>query len=291
MVKRLVLTLFFAVAVAGCGGQPQPQSTEVPTVAPPRPQTSPTSAEAVGTAATPRATGEPSKAPTGASSPTPAAQPPSASPTAASPSVPPLQPSPQGPEASGGTVALRVAEYNTYKDSYGDLHIVGIVRNESGSDVTDPMVTALLADSSGSEAATAEATVLLVGLPPGGSLPFEAVVPEPPEFEGVRFTAEGYAAEAGSMPSSQVRVTGGTIQRSEEGYVVKGRVENPSSETLSMVSVAVIVRDGAGRIIGVGSTDVGEAISPSGSAEFEIELLELGGSPAGLEFRAEGYPG
>lgn len=132
---------------------------------------------------------------------------------------------------------------------------------------------------------------MLVGLPPGGSLPFEAVVPEPPEFKEVRFTAEGYVAGAESMPNSQLRVNGGSIERSEDGYVVRGRVENLSSETLSMVSVAVIVRDSAGRVIGVGSTDVGDTISPSGSAEFEIELMELGGSPASLEFRAEGYTG
>jgi hypothetical protein len=281
-----VLALILALVSGACAGQSLPQATAVPTVGPPKLPVTPTVTETP--VQPPLRTSTPQ--PTGAVAATPASQPTHISATPASPSIPPLQPSPQGTEVTGNTVALRVVEYSTYLDSYGDLHIVGLVLNSSASQVTDPSVTAQLIASSGEIAATAEATVMLVGLPPGRSVPFEAIVPSPPQFREVSFKAEGYVAEVEAMPTWELKVSGGSIEKVEEGYVVRGKVQNLSTHTLSMASIAVIVRDASGRIIGVGSTDVGDALSPSAEADFELELAELGGSPGGLEFRAEGYP-
>lgn len=291
MTKYSFIALSLALAVASCSSQPEPTPTGIPTVAPPRP--------AVTQQATGAATGTPTHEPTAPSStvlttPSAAATPtaPSATPTVqrpASPSVPPLQPTPQDTEESDSTVPLGIAEHNTYTDEYGDLHVVGLVTNASTTSITDPSVLVQLIDNDGHEVSEAEATVMLVGLAPGGSLPFEAIVPSPPDFKDVRFTAKGYAAEPDSMPISELKVTNGTIQKAEDSYVVKGRVQNLSSKVLSMVSLAVVVRDASGKIVGVGSTDLGDPLAPSAAAEFEMELMDLGGSPASLEFWAEGY--
>ncbi len=199
--------------------------------------------------------------------------------------------SPQVPEEGfEANVEIRVAEYNAYTDSYGDLHILGLVVNDTGADLTDATVKATLLDASGSEVTFSDATVFLVGLPKGDSVPFEAIIPSPPEFKEIRFSGEAQKADPEAMPVTQLVVEAASIFKGQDGYVVRGQVRNLSANSLNVVAVAVMVRDGAGKLIGVASGDVGDQLEPQMSMPFEIEVPELGGEPSKLEFRAEGYP-
>lgn len=165
---------------------------------------------------------------------------------------------------------------NHYRTSWGSLHVLGEIENDSGSTIYNVWVTARLFDRNDNLLRTSSALLMADYLAPDGQTCFDIVFESPPsswyryEFEPVRY-------ETGtSGPRLSVESTDGypdTDAGGDDIYLVDGRVRNISGSRVHGVKAVATLYNSRDKVVSCSSdyidtTDL--ALNNNAAAAFEI---------------------
>lgn len=147
---------------------------------------------------------------------------------------------------------LTVLSASSFRDSAGNVHVVGEIRNPSRTVVGAPAITVTARGAGGAALATEPATSTLTALLPGELSGISAVFPPPAGF--VSATVDGAsAAPTSNTPDRRLRVS---VTPGPNG-AVSGTVANTDTAPARDVSVAFTFYDARGTVVDVESALVG----------------------------------
>ena len=177
------------------------------------------------------------------------------------------------------TTGWNLLQYNVVVDTFGDMHLLGLLENSSGQSQEAPDLTALFKNAGGQVVAEGTGSTEIFFIPPGWKAPFHIVT-----SAASYTTFEVVVGEYPSTEAVRADLTVSNVQVTLEGslYVVTGTITNPGADLLAVAEIAVALSDASGKVIGVSSNallaqDLGSGVT----ADFRVEVGEYFGTPAG----------
>jgi len=144
--------------------------------------------------------------------------------------------------------------------------------NSTNESILNLAVQVTLLDASGQPAAEAIANSPLDLIPPGAAVPLAAVFPGAygPAAVGATLAAESGAGLADRFVT--LGIEGASGAASPSGYIIDGRLVNPTASEIRSIAVIGTVYNAAGGVIGYRELSVGESLSARASSLFSIVL-------------------
>ena len=174
-----------------------------------------------------------------------------------------------------------------YTDSDGDIHIVGLVINDSNANAQIVEVVGEFLDASDDVVATETGLALVLTIAPGADSPFEVVLDNPPA---------GIAAFRASIGATQSIPFLQPIEISEtitdfDGSHVAGTVRNDSGDPYFGVVVWSAVFDASGTVLRVAPGDSSpEDLGPGATGSFDATFDEPASGASSARAWAEAIP-
>lgn len=170
--------------------------------------------------------------------------------------------------------ALEITNTSTFVDEYGDLRILGEVRNNGAALQEEVRIEAIYYDAGGRIVDSDFAFTWLSVLLPGQRGCFDLAIPKPAGYASHLLSVRAMPAEAG--PRLGLDMTAVSSGLDELGfYFVAGRVRNSGAEAASDVEAVVALYDHAGKVVACGSA----LVDPPGLAPGEEGLFEFAEKP------------
>jgi hypothetical protein len=192
--------------------------------------------------------------------------------------------------------SLDIIHVSTWSTPAGVFFITGEVGNYGSTWASDVPVRALLKTSDGLGVAEATDFVMGYSIPPGGFAPFSL------RFgQGQSALTTGYELSLGGadwQPEASEPIVGQeSLKWSDDSTVgsdgrllISGSVSNSGSEMVRNVRAVVTIFDTTGNVIAAGFTDVTPSLAPNASADFNIAIPEIGGTPVNYIVTIQGLP-
>ncbi len=228
----------------------------------------------------PTATASPTSTPappTSTPSPTrvPSATPPVASATpVVTPSSPGQTLTPSVTPEPGRRLVLSVVSHRRYVDEFGELRIVGEVRNDFDVNAQAVVITAILYDAQGRELERATAPTLLKFVRAGQRAPFLIVRPAPKGLHSYTLSVAGVSTA--HLPAASLAVVEKKQYEDQAGlYHVEGRVSNVGAVAVDRVRVALTIYNAAGDVVNAEAAyTTPQRLAPGESGTFHITVLQ-----------------
>jgi hypothetical protein len=208
----------------------------------------------------------------------------------------PLQPSETSALASVTGNSLEILHVSTWSTAAGVFFITGEVGNYGADWAENVPIRAVLHTPDGLSVAEAVDTVMGYGIQPGGFAPFSL------RFgQGQSAITAGYELSLGGgdwTPGESQTILGQEILKwSDDSSVgtdgrllISGTVTNSAASIVHNVRAVVTVFDTTGSVIAAGFTDVTPGLNGGTSADFNIVVPEIGGTPVNYIVNVQGLP-
>jgi hypothetical protein len=208
----------------------------------------------------------------------------------------PLQPSDSSTLASVTGNSLEILHVSTWSTTAGVFFITGEVGNYGAEWAENVPIRAVLHTPDGLSVADATDIVMGYGIPPGGFEPFSL------RFgQGQSAITAGYELSLGGAdwtPGENQAVLGQEVLKwSDDSSVgvdgrllISGTVTNSGSNIVLNVRAVVTIFDTTGSVIAAGFTDVTPGLNAGTSADFNIVIPEIGGTPVNYIVNVQGLP-
>jgi hypothetical protein len=183
------------------------------------------------------------------------------------------------PPSSIGGHSVEVLQSLSYIDEdSGWTHIVGIVANNSGKPLKFVTIVASLFSADGKFVDSDSTVAFAERILPGDVVPFELLLPDPPEFKDYELVAKSESVDDTGLRLTcrdfALRETSGTADHL--GYAIVGLVENRCDVPVDFITVAGSVYDAEGKLIGVGTTYTRlNMLSRGGSSPFKLPFPDV----------------
>ncbi len=215
------------------------------------------------------------------------------SPTFTVTNIPALSGSPLlGPHAENEPPATATFELHGRKSGYQtSFYVLGMVKNTSPFPVDKPKVVVVLRDKSGKELTSRDGYAERDVLPPGASSPIKVLVSDPPAHHELAFevVARRSIFQPGEVDGLKVEEEG-TPRQNFGTWEISGKVLHQGSVPARFVKVELLIRNKAGKLIGIESTYAdGERLDPNASARFRVSAL-LDEKPETIELSVSARP-
>lgn len=167
-------------------------------------------------------------------------------------------------------VALEVVSSSFQKDSYGSGYVRGEIEN-SGSEIAyDPEITVTLL-SKGKVVATSSYVLTPSMITSNLTVPFEAMIDNPPAYDEIKVEAEGKSKSY--QDYAYLKIVNQNERKGDYGKVsVAGEVENTSDTSLSAVEVFAYLLDASGNIVELEIDGFLGAIEPGAKRPYEVSF-------------------
>jgi hypothetical protein len=207
-----------------------------------------------------------------------------------------LQPSDASTLASVTGNSLEILHVSTWSTPTGVFFITGEVGNYGAQWAENVPIHAILRTSDGLSVADASDSVMGYGIAPGGFAPFSL------RFgQGQSAITAGYELSLGGAdwtPGESQPVLGQEALKwsddssvgSDGRLLISGTITNSGSSTIRNVRAVVTVFDATGSVIAAGFTDVTPGLNAGASADFNIAVPEIGGTPVNYIVNVQGLP-
>lgn len=207
-----------------------------------------------------------------------------------------LQPSDPSSLAAVTANSLEILHVSTWSTSVGVFFITGEVGNYGTTWAENVPVRATLRTSDGLAVADAADMVMGYGIPPGGFAPFSL------RFgQGQSAITSGYELSLGGAdwnPAATETVYGQEVLKwsddstveSDGRLLITGTVTNSGTSMVRNVRAVVTIFDTTGSVIAAGFTDVSPGLNAGGSADFNIAVPEIGGTPVNYIVSVQALP-
>jgi hypothetical protein len=206
----------------------------------------------------------------------------------------PLQTSEASALASVTANSLEIVHVSTWSTGSGVFFITGEVGNYGSTWAENVPVRAVLNTADGLPVAEATDIVMGYGIPPGGFAPFSL------RFgQGQSAITAGYELSLGGAdwnPGETQTIYGqealkwsddSTVE-SDGRLLINGTVTNDGEDMVRNVRAVVTVFDAAGNVIAAGFSDVTPGLNAGASADFNIAVPEIGGTPVNYIVSVQG---
>ncbi|MCA9921002.1 MAG: FxLYD domain-containing protein, partial [Anaerolineales bacterium] len=177
-------------------------------------------------------------------------------------------PKPETPAADG---ELTVTALRGYEDIFGNLHVVGLLTNQSARAVDGVEVEIDVLDAAGNSLYTEIAWMSLYKIGPGETSPFRLAIYD--DLSGVdSFTANIVGQSVAEFERATIEVRGVVRTIDDDGNVhITGEMVNNGSEPAAINNVAAATFDGAGEIVTADSSIVKIGyLEPGESGPFRV---------------------
>jgi hypothetical protein len=168
-----------------------------------------------------------------------------------------------------------VVSHRRYVDDFGELRIVGEVRNDFSVDAQAVVVTAILYDAQGQTLDRVTVSTPLRFVRAGQRAPFLILKPVPKGFYSYILSAAGTSTS--QAPTLKLTVAEKKQYEDQAGlYHVEGRVRNDGSGTVDRVLVALTIYNADGDVVNVEATATTPArLKPGEAGTFHITVLQF----------------
>ena len=165
---------------------------------------------------------------------------------------------------------LRIVTHSSYTDSIDNVHIVGVVANDSSHRYRFVEIDVALRNASGTVVDTDFTFSDMDELTPHSTSPFHIIVSDPPAYSTYRLTVSGSTMSASTQAPLSIEM-GSPFYDSIDVLHIPGEVFNRSGHSLDFVSVIATIYNGSQVLTtDFTFTDPGGDIGPNGSATFEV---------------------
>jgi len=194
---------------------------------------------------------------------------PSPTPTATQTSTPSVTAEP------GRPLTLSVVSHRRYEDNFGELRIVGELKNDFDVDAQAVIVTVSLYDAQGRRLDRVTVPALLKYVRAGQRAPFLIVRPLPDGLHSYALSAAGVSTT--QLPSASLAVVEKKQYEDQAGlYHVEGRVSNVGATTVDHVRVALTIYDADGDVVNAEAVyTTPQRLAPGESGAFHITVLQF----------------
>jgi hypothetical protein len=205
---------------------------------------------------------------------------------------------PYGSRSSSPVLAnLPIPGSDVFEDSWGDLHVVGEVLNNTSNNVNGIEINVTFYNSTGGVVGTASTCAYIGGwswdppLVPSRKSPFHIELWDPPtDWSSYRFVVVYEVADESPLTGLQV-VNVTTHYDSYGRYHVLGEVENNEAVTVSSVEAIIALYDDTGLVINCGSEYTNPSIlTPGQKGAFDISFSDNLSSLSSYVAQATGDP-
>jgi len=168
---------------------------------------------------------------------------------------------------------LNILTVNGYLDESGDLHVVGLISNDTDRALNDIEVEVEIFDAAGNSLYKEITVSSLYELAPGDISPFQLwVYDDIPDADHYAATIAGYGSTESVRAELDVQNVNSVIDDYDDLYVT-GEVVNNSSDPVALNGIAAAVFDSDGTLISVGSDSVRLTyLAPGESGPFRINF-------------------
>jgi hypothetical protein len=195
-----------------------------------------------------------------------------------------------------------VTSYDWHILSYGVLDVVGEVQNIGPNTIDPAGLTGTVYSSTGEELSYSGCQVWVSYLLPQQKAPFlmefappgDAISWYPSDVASVEFS--GLGNETSYYQYSDLKITSqhssiGTTRGLEGAYIVDGVIKNTGTEIATNISVVGAFFNKDNEVVGVGNTPyyVATSLAPSGTANFEINALDINQTEASADSKIASY--
>jgi hypothetical protein len=207
-----------------------------------------------------------------------------------------LQPAPPSALAFAAPSSLNFLHVTTWTTPAGVFFVTGEVGNYGTVWVNNVPVRAVLLTPDGLPVVEAADTIMGHGIPPGGFAPFSL------RFGGGQpALATDYQLILGDstwdanqdrsvLDQSTLNWTDDSSINADGRLSIRGTVTNSGAANAYNVRAVITVFDPAGDVIAAGYADVSPAIAPGTSADFNLIVPEMGGTPANYIVNVQALP-
>jgi len=169
---------------------------------------------------------------------------------------------------------LEITNTSAFVDEYGDLRILGEVRNNGAVPQEEVRIEALYYDAGGRIVDSDFAFTWLSVLLPGQRGCFDLAIPKPEGYASHLLSVRAQASEAAPRVGLEIAEVSSGLD--EEGfYFVTGRVRNRGAEAASDVEVVVALYDHVGKVVACGPA----LVDPPALAPGEEGLFDFAEKP------------
>lgn len=163
--------------------------------------------------------------------------------------------------------------YSFYQTSWGALHIVGEVMNNTSSHLTFVKISANLFSSEGELLDTDYTYAYLDDLPAGHKTCFDVLFLNPPSgWSYYEFEAPTYWTDGNPLPNLTILNDSGSYDPTDSGYKIIGQVRNDHGSRVEYVNSVGTLYNSSGTVLGCGYTYVNSThLNPGQVSAFKID--------------------
>ena len=182
------------------------------------------------------------------------------------------------PPSTGGRSVEVLQSLSYIDEDSGWAHIIGIVVNNSDKPLGFVKIVANLVDADGKSVDTDSTYALTELMLPGDVVPFDLLLPDPPEFKDYELVTEFDVARDTDLRLTcrdfEVKETSGVT--GFLGYSIIGLVKSNCDGLVDFIAVAGSVYNAEGQLIGAGTTYARlDKLFPGGSSPFKLTLPDV----------------
>ncbi|HEY4689872.1 MAG TPA: hypothetical protein VIK33_11200 [Anaerolineae bacterium] len=200
---------------------------------------------------------------------------------------------PTGVPTPSVTDGWRLLNYNIVENSFGDIHLLGILENATGNTYYAPNLAVTFKDASGQTVAEGFGVPDLAFMPPALRAPFH-VIATYIDIDITEYQTLELAVDPGDPISDPVRadLAVSNVQLTSQTdpgtnatyYVVTGNISNLGETPYDSVQISVALLDGSGKTSGIGLA------YPEPDGSFTLEIDDFFGTPVSYHIAAIGVP-
>ena len=164
--------------------------------------------------------------------------------------------------------------YSSFLTSWGTLHLVGEVYNDTSSTLTNLNISVKFFDNHNKLLATETTPLYLNDLPPNDKSCFDVILSSPPKgWSSYTFSAVTYDKNGTPLPDVLFLSQSGSYDSSSGEYTIEGQVRNDDGARLECAMIVGTLYNGSGKVIGCSYSYVSNISLSSGyTANYEVEF-------------------
>jgi hypothetical protein len=177
-------------------------------------------------------------------------------------------------QSAHATASVELLQHATYRDSIGDLHVIGLVHNSGDVWVQSVQVRAALKDASGNTLDVLTTYTLPRHIPPGGYAGFDIIETDTTKSTAaVGATIDTAPPVEGRPIQVDLAIIAASVSTDVLGYQeVVGVVQNNGNETSTFTNVIALFSTHQGNLTAVESAYTSPADIPPG-AQYSFKII------------------
>lgn len=165
----------------------------------------------------------------------------------------------------------KILQTNSYVDSIGDLHVIGVVQNDGTENLEYVKISATFYDKNNNVVGSRYTYTYMDILTPQQKSPFDVLISKPANYDHYKLSLSYDKTD--DEPFSGLKIQGVTHHTDDYGYYyIDGEVKNTNTVKANYVEIVATLYDSNGKIIYTDFTYTNSDIAPGQTSSFEFMI-------------------